>query len=403
MNESLKKRESKELPTATLAYLGPNGNFTHMAGLEYARTRENTLLVPAKSLPEIFEMVDKNSVNYAIVPIDNSSDGHIKDTLEALQKMDMQIVGELVVPVSLSFVMRKDARPQEIWSKDTALRQARRYLDKHHPSLKRIPHKSTGDAILEASKNPNIAAIGSRISAKEQGIPEDSLIQKDGIEDNPANATRFVIITKNKELKPITEDSKTSFIMNVPDLPGNLFLCLDILKERGINLSQLKSFSRKDGNVLFIVTVSGHQYEENLSQALRELKKHASLKMLGSYKKAYYRPPEMDGQPSITEDDILKLKDDLFAEEPPKTNETIVAFSLQDKIGALRDVLRIFYEQKLNLMRIGSSPSTRGKLDEYIFYLSFCNNLPQQQKIKIMDVLKFNSSQLVLIHASERE
>lgn len=403
MNEPLKNPELKELPTITVAYLEPKGNFTHMAGLEYARTRGNTLLVPVKKLSEIFEMVGNNSVNYAIVPIDNSSDGHIKDTLEALRKMDLQIVGELVIPVSLNLIMRKDAHPQEIWSKDTALRQARKYLNKHYPDLKRVPHDSTGGAVLEASKNPNIAAVASKISAREQNLNLDNLIQIDGIEDNPANATRFAVITKNKELLPITKDSKTSFIMSVPDQPGYLFQCLDVLKYRGINLTQLKSFNGKDGKASFIITVSGDQNEQNVYLALNELKQYASLKMLGSYKKAEYHPPEMNGQLSITEDDILKLKEELFTEKVPTANETIIAFSLQDKVGALRDILKIFHEQGINLTRIGSSPSTRGKLDEYIFYLGYCNNLPQQQKTQIMNALEFNSSQLVLMHASERE
>lgn len=395
MNELPKKIESKELPMVTLAYLGPNGNFTHMAGLEYARTKENIQLVQTKSLPDIFDMISQNAVEYAIVPIDNSSDGHIKDTLEALRKLEIQIVGELVVPVSLSLVMRKDAHPQEIWSKDTALRQARKYLDKHYRNLKRVAHKSTGDAILEASKNPNIAAIGSRISAREQGIPQDILIQIDGIEDNIANATRFAIITKNKELKPLTKNSKTSFIMNVSDEPGKLFSCLDILNSYGINLSQIKSFNGEDGKASFIVTISGHQYEESVYQALNDLRQQTYIKMLGSYEKADYKPPETDEQLSITDDDTVGLKRDLFHEKPPQGNETIIAFSLQDRIGALKDILKIF--QRINLTRIGSSPSTRGRLDEYIFYLGFNNNLPSEEKSQLMSRLDSQCLQIVIL------
>ena len=395
MTELYPRKEPKELPAITLAYLGPNGNFTHMAALEYRQTKENVQLVKVESLPKIFEMVNQNLINRAIVPIDNSSDGHIKDTLQALQGLDIQIIHELVIPVSLSLVMRKEAQPTEVWSKDTALRQARRFLDKNYPQLKRVEHKSTGDAIWQASKNPNIAAIGSRISAREQGIPQDTLTQQDGIEDNPANATRFVVITKDKELTPPTENAKTSFIMNVPHQPSKLFLCLSILKSRGINLSQIKSFNEEYGKASFIVTISGHQWEENVYQALNDLRQQTSLKMLGSYKKADYKPPETDEQLSITDDDIVNLKRDLFHEKPRETNETVIAFSLRDRIGALSDVLEIF--QRINLTRIGSSPSTRGKLDEYVFYLGFNNNLPSEKKSQLMGLLTSQCLQIAIL------
>lgn len=394
MNELLKKG-SKELPAITLAYLGPNGNFTHMAALEYAMTREKTQLVSSKNLAEIFKIINENSVDRAIVPIDNSSDGHIKDTLKALREMDFKIIGELVVPVSLSFVMRKDANPTEVWSKDTALRQAEKFLQKKYPHLKKIEHISTGDAISQASKNPSIAAIGSKISAKEQGLDLDSLIQIDGIEDNPANATRFAVIAKNQELSLIIKDSKTSFIANVTDQPGSLFQCLDILKCRGINLTQLKSFNGKDGKASFIVTISGDQHEQNVYSAINELKKYASLKMLGSYNKADYEPPKTNEQLSITEDDVAKLKANLFAEKQPQKDEVIIAFSLRDRVGALRDVLEIFEE--INLTRIGSSPSTRGKLDEYIFYLGFNQNLSPEKRSKFENELLSQCLQIARI------
>jgi len=103
----------------------------------------------------------------------------------------------------------------------------------------------------------------------------------------------------------------------------------------------------------------------------------------------------LSDKPSITDDDIVNLKRDLFHEKPPETDETVIAFSLRDRIGALSDVLEIF--QRINLTRIGSSPSTRGKLDEYVFYLGFNNNLPSEEKSQLMGLLTSQCLQIAIL------
>ncbi len=393
MNETRRyNREDEPLPVHYVGYLEPVGNFTHMAGLVWQDAqagKANVVLIGAGKISEIFDKVQNREVDYGIIPIENSTDGPVKDSFVPVADSDLWIKGEVVVPVSLSLYMRPGITPTEIWSKDTALRQSSKWISDHYPGIPQTAYKSTGAAVFEAIRNPKIAiaAIGSKISASAQGLLPEEYIQIDGLENNPANATRFVVVGKKQEIIPLEPSVKSSFVMTIHDRPGGLVEVLRILEEHSVNLSQIHSF-RPNGNsnemVSFFVTVNGHAWNHPVADALQRVKEHAHIRMKGSYRRAEYSPPSTGQKLVITND----IAEDIGAAELTNgtvllPNETIIVFALHDRIGALHNAIRLFSDRGLNLTRIGSRPSPRGYLDEYVFLLGV-----QGDKNQVHDSLK---------------
>ncbi len=263
-----------------IAYLGPEYSFSHLAAVEhFGQTVE---LVPVASIAAVFEEVDREHVDFGVVPIENSTDGRVSDTLEMFLKTPhLVICGEIRLRIHHNLVA--NCEPQEInrvYSKPQALSQCRSWLAKNVPHALLKDVSSTAIAAELAQREPRAAAVASRQAAVRYGLR----ILFSQIEDSPHNETRFGVIGHHKAAK--TGNDKTAIMFRLPHNPGSLVEALDVFKQNKINLTWIESFPAQTPKpeYLFFVDFEGHQDEAKVAKALKALSEHChELNVLGSF------------------------------------------------------------------------------------------------------------------------
>lgn len=267
---------------ARLGYLGPPGTFGEQAALLYAPTAE---LVPFTSNGGVVLGVRDGTVEMGIVPIENSLEGAVNETIDTLlQAEHLSICAELVIPVDQNLITGPGTRREDIdviVSHPQALAQCRAYLEEHFPAARLEAALSTAGAVAEAVHNPNAAAIGPRRAAEVHG----GIVLAAAIQDVKENKTRFIVVAKNDA--PPTGADKTSIAFTVPhDRPGTLLGVLKELAERNINLTHIESrpSRRQLGIYVFLIDFDGHRSEPAAAEALEAIRGQAQLfRVLGSY------------------------------------------------------------------------------------------------------------------------
>ncbi len=267
---------------SSIAYLGPEFSYSYSAAAKYFGDLDS--LQAVSTIGAVFEEIASSHSTYGVVPIENSTDGRIVDTLTMFIRKPIRICGEILLPIHhnlLSNWDRKDIR--EVYSKPQALSQCRAWLTNHLPDARWVEVASTAVAAKIASTTPNAAAVASR----EAGIHHGLDIVAESIEDNQDNATRFVII--GDEQVSATGDDKTSLMFQVPHQPGALADVMVLFRDNGLNLTWIESFPvpGKSNEYFFFVELEGHASQPNVQAALDTLAKTAiRLDFLGSYPKA---------------------------------------------------------------------------------------------------------------------
>jgi chorismate mutase/prephenate dehydratase len=271
-----------------VAFLGPEGSFTHQA----AESRFGSLsaYTPLSSISAVFREIEQGRAKYGVVPIENSIDGVVGETLDLLGKSDLLIVAELFMPIHHSFASLTEelGSIEKIYSKDIAFGQCREFLHEH--GLERaewIPVESTAKAAMLAAQDPKSAAICSSVAAKLYKLP----VLFENIEDHKNNTTRFIVLSDFKN-EPSGND-KTSILARLRDKPGALYEFLQDFYKEGINLTKIESrpAQQKDFNYWFYIDFDGHVDD---APVRRVLDKHAGeIKWLGSYAKVKDRVDEV--------------------------------------------------------------------------------------------------------------
>ncbi len=265
-----------------VAYLGPEYTYSHLAAIEcFGQSCE---LAPVGTIAAAFEEVERGQSNFGIVPIENSTDGGIVDTLECLVSSPVQICGE--VPLHIHHCLlgkgeRSDVR--QVFSKPQALSQCRNWLSKHLPSADLCPVASTAEAAERAAKEQGTAAIASQQAGTNHSL---SVLAKN-IEDNRDNVTRFAVIG-NKSGKRTGKD-KTSLVFEISHEPGALADAMAIFKRQKLNMTWIESFPMpgQRGRYLFFVEFLGHASDLRVRRGMGSLeKKTERLTVLGSYAQA---------------------------------------------------------------------------------------------------------------------
>jgi len=388
-------------PKRTMAFLGPAGTFTQEVALRLAKDN-NAILVEANSITQIFDLVEQGKVTNGTVPIQNSTDGEIKNTIDGLlQYPHVSISGESTQDIRLYVYTQHGVNPSDInriVSKDTALRQGEKHLKKlypHIPPQNYIAINSTALGVPMVAENRNTAAVAGINAAESLGLTHKVNRSDESIEDNPNNATTFVIIEKSKEQPSPTGNDKTTFIMDVNDTPGNLYRVLIALKEKGINLNKIKNIKKDDGKMSFLVSIDGHQKDTQVKDALLGLNALCpKVSVRGSYPKAKYIPRttlrELD-MPTAIE----RIKKE--AQNGNNTeNQAIVVFTLPNETGSLANALEPFAQMHVNLTTIDSQPS--GLHDQYIFYLGYDKTtLAPEAQNYILKELRTRCEQMILL------
>lgn len=265
-----------------IAYLGPQGSFSHLAAVE--KFGASVEYEPVTDIHGVFDEVSRGLVDFGLVPIENSVGGGVIDTLDALVETDMQICAEINRAIHHHLLAHCALEEiQRVYSKPEVFSQCQHWLMATGLASKTIPVASTSRAAEQAGSEKNAAAIASRLSGELYGLP----IIRENIEDNSKNVTRFFVIGR-KSAQP-TGDDKTSVVFNTKDEPGALVSVLNAFRGEGVNMSFIQSRPSKKRNweYYFFSDLKGHHSEPQLQAAMAAAAKHClRLNVLGSYPRA---------------------------------------------------------------------------------------------------------------------
>ena len=295
-----------------IGYLGPEGTFSQEALLASMAATGAGEGFEAVGLPTIYDTVmavHDGRVQRAIVPMENSLEGSVDVTLDALagDASDAMIVGEAILPVSHCLIAAGPLEPEDIAtliSHPQVIGQCARFV-RSLPDARVLSASSTADAVRQVvdPKRRGWAALGNRLAAQRY----DAQILREGVEDHPDNQTRFVWLAHAREagacagaaevgarLATATgaEGSrKTSLVFSGPgaQAPGWLVRCLSEFASREVNLSRIESRPRRQGlgSYMFFVDVEGDRGEVSVAGALEGLELHCDrVRVLGSYRAA---------------------------------------------------------------------------------------------------------------------
>ena len=268
-----------EQPLA-VSYLGPVGTFSEMAVLRVFGS--DVRAQPCSSIDEVFRQVETGSVNYGVVPVENSSEGAIDRTHDLLLSTPLRICAETVLRVrqnlmSRSGVLKKIVR---VYSHPQSLAQCNQWLNRKLPDAERVPVASNAEAARLAAKEAGAAAIAGDIAVARHGL---KLVARN-IEDDPNNTTRFLVLGEH-DAAPSGKD-QTSIVMSAPNRPGAVHALLTPIARNGVSMTRLESRPARTGRweYMFYVDLQGHRQDPKVAKALAELEKLAPfLKILGSY------------------------------------------------------------------------------------------------------------------------
>jgi len=265
-----------------VAFLGPEGTFSQQAVLKHFGHSVRAL--PLTSIGEVFEEVQAGHADFGIVPIENSTEGTVNNTLDLFLTSPLKICGEVELRIHQHVMGRMHGLEKivRVCSHQQSLAQCRQWLDEYLPNAERVPVSSNAEAARRARDEDGTAAIAGQAAAEIYGlnviIPE--------IEDTPDNSTRFLVI--GRKLFSASGNDKTTLLVSAGNTqsPGALHRLLGPLAEHGISMTRIESRPSRRGkwDYVFFIDVVGHVDQHPLSTALEQLKKETSLcRVLGSY------------------------------------------------------------------------------------------------------------------------
>jgi prephenate dehydratase len=285
-----------------VAYLGPAGTFTELAARQLGKDAE---LVPVASVTEAMDHVVAGLVDRAVVPIENSIEGGVSATSDALAQMaGVQIYGEYLVPVKFDLMVRpgtKLSEIKEVLTHPVAYAQSRKWLEANLPGHTHIPAASTASAAKSLAGGKLADAV---IAANGASKIYNLEILASDIGENKEAQTRFIEIGRAGKPQPKTGSDKTSVIVELPDdRPGGLLEMLEQFAARGVNLSRIESRPVGDrfGRYRFNIDAEGHLEDEAIAEALMGLHRFSpKVIFLGSYAKADNSASEHQGNNNNT-------------------------------------------------------------------------------------------------------
>jgi len=265
----------------TVAFLGPPGTYSHEAAVH--QFGSNVQFVPCDSIGEIFTAVETGRSAFGVVPVENTTEGAVTPTLDALADTTTTILAELALKIDHCLMARDIQREgvTRIASHPQPLAQCKRYLAENFPGVELLATASTTAAAKLAATGNGTAAIGSSLAATLYGL--DVLARS--IQDNAANVTRFLVIGPAQKTVPTGHD-RTSLVVTVKDQVGILERIIRQFSRNRVNLSMIESrpLVGRSWEYRFFVDVSGHAGDAPVARALESLQRIAlSVKVLGSY------------------------------------------------------------------------------------------------------------------------
>lgn len=268
-----------------VAFLGPLYTYSHLAAILYFG--QSVELAPVGSIAAVFEEVNRGQSDFGLVPIENSTDGRIADTLDMFTRLPLKICGEVELEIH-HFLLGKCARDEvhEVYSKQQPLSQCRNWLARHLPAARPIEVTSTSTAAQLAFEKPGAAAIASLQAGMHYGL--DVIAER--IEDHPNNTTRFAVI--GDHATGPTGNDRTAILFQTEHRFGALVDVLGVFKRNELNLTWIESFPVPDcaRTYLFFVEIEGHESEKPMQRCFQSLRTRTlRLEILGSFPAAVRR------------------------------------------------------------------------------------------------------------------
>ena len=284
----------------TYTFLGPAGTFTE-AALMQVPDAADAVRIPSSNVNTALDKVRDGSVDAAMVPIENSVEGGVTATLDAIATgQELRILREALVPISFVLVARPGTRIEDIRRISThshAWAQCRLWAENYIPNAEYIPGSSTAAAamgLLEGDLHYDAAICAPIVATEQPGLA----VLAENIGDNPGAVTRFVLVGRPGELPEPTGSDKTTVVVPLPeDRPGALMEILDQFATRGVNLSRIESRPTGQylGHYFFSIDADGHVADARVADALAGLHRISpATRFLGSYGRA-------DGHRTIVE------------------------------------------------------------------------------------------------------
>lgn len=264
----------------TVAYLGPEGTYSQEASLKHFGGMAP--LVACTSIDEVFRRIEMDTAGFAVVPVENSTEGAVGRTLDLLLSTGAKICGEVLLPIRQCLMSRSRTLEavQKVYSHTQSLAQCQHWLARHLAHAQTVAVVSNAEAARLAARERTAAAIASSTAATLYGL---TLLARN-IEDEPRNTTRFFVLAREDAAR--SGRDKTSLILSTRNVPGAIHSLLTPLAANDVSMTKLESRPARTAlwEYVFYVDIEGHRDDANVARALNELERKASwFKNLGSY------------------------------------------------------------------------------------------------------------------------
>jgi len=269
-----------------IGFLGPEGTFTQTAVFKHFGHSVRAL--PFHTIDEIFQEVESGAADFGVVPIENSTEGSVNNTLDMFLASPLKIGGEIELRIEQHLLGNEKGLEniERICAHEQSLAQCRGWLRENLPHVELIGMSSNAAGARRARDEKGTAAIGPDVAAD---VYELSMLVNN-IEDRVDNATRFLVV--GRKLLAASGSDKTTLLVSTSDTAGGsgvLFNLLKPLAEHGVSMTRIESrpSRRQNWDYVFFIDLEGHAEDAALSDALAELESRSSLfKVLGAYPKA---------------------------------------------------------------------------------------------------------------------
>jgi len=262
-----------------VAYLGPDGTFCHEAALTYFKNN-NKNYIPVKRIDDVFRKVINDECLYGVVPAENSIAGTIVDTIDLFAQTEIKIYDQITLEIRQTLLSNsKKEKITKIYTHSHSFYQCSKYLIDNFPNAEYIETTSNSKAAIIAANEPNSAAIGPLLCAKEYGLK----VIEENINDFKHNETKFFVISKKVE--DILKE-KSLIIFSVPNKSGSLFNLLKIFKKNKVNMTRIESrpSKLKKWDYIFIIEYENLKDINKIKKVINKAKKICDyFNYLGSY------------------------------------------------------------------------------------------------------------------------
>jgi chorismate mutase/prephenate dehydratase len=276
------------IPLIQVAYLGPIYSYSYLASQQHFG--DSAEFVPVNTIAAVFDAMQSGLANYGVVPLENSTDGRIVDTLNILARADIEISAEINYAIHHNLIANcRISDIRDVYSKPQALSQCRNWINENLPGVSAINTASSAEAaeLIAGVGTEGVrigsAAIASRAAAEHFGVT----IIAESIQDKAHNHTRFAVLGGNSQVP--TGDDKTLLLLELDHRPGALADVMSIFKNEDINLTWIESFPCPDApnEYVFFIEFVGHRSDQSVQNSMDSLGRYTrAVRLLGTYPRA---------------------------------------------------------------------------------------------------------------------